>query len=178
MFGLCAEASAAGPRYGVPCRTSSVADLLITRTSGCCSRAAASRPSGTISAPVRLTSNAESTPWDRHASISMAASRYEQAAKMPQVRCRWLLVTRAITMAYAADTAYRAVIQARGTTVGDGQSNRFNAAPLCGTCLSVSIDMHPPARAILAATQVSCLAGRAGHRMRPGGYWRVIASPH
>jgi len=62
------------------------------------------------------------------------------------------VVTRAITTAYAADAANRAVIQDRGTIVGDGQSNRLDAGPLSGTCLSVSIDMHPPARAILAAT--------------------------
>ncbi len=75
MFGLCAAASAVGPRYGVPVCTSSVADLLITRTSGCCSRAAAIRPSGTTSAPPRLTSSAASNPRDGHASTSMAATR-------------------------------------------------------------------------------------------------------
>src|SRR5690348_6079186 len=83
----------------------------------------------------------------------MAASRYAQAAKIPQVRCREWLVTRAITTAYAADAANSAVNQDRGTIVGDGQSNQRDAGPLSGTCLSVSIDMHPPARAILAATR-------------------------
>ena len=97
----------------------------------------------------------------------MAATRYEQAAKIPQVRCRGWLVTRAITTAYAADAVNRVVSQDRGTIVGDGQSNRRVAGPLSGTCRSVSIDMHPPARAILAATPVSVPVGHAGHRMRP-----------
>src|SRR5205814_5515386 len=107
---------------GVPCCTSNDADLLITRTSGCCNRSAAMRPSGTMSAPLRLTSSAESTPRDLKTRTSMAATRYEQAAKIPQVRCKAWLVTRAITTAYAADAANRAVSQDRGTTVGDGQS--------------------------------------------------------
>src|SRR5262249_29540528 len=114
------------------------------------------------SAPLRLTSSAGSTPRDLKASTSMAATRYAQAAKIPQVRCRGWLVTRAITTAYAADAANRAVNQDRGTIVGDGQSNRRDAGPL-----SASIDRHPPARAILAATRVPGPVGRAGHRMRP-----------
>jgi hypothetical protein len=70
-------------------------------------------------------------------------------------------------MAYAADAANKPVNQDRGTRAGDGQSNLRGAENLNGTCLSVSIDMHPPASAILAKSGAPCAAGRAGHSLLP-----------
>ena len=86
------------------------------------------------------------------------------------------MVTKAITTAYAAEAANRTVIQDRGTIVGDGQSNRRDAGPLSGTCLSVSIDMHPPASAILAATRVTVPVWARGSPDAPESVQRVITS--
>jgi hypothetical protein len=70
-------------------------------------------------------------------------------------------------MAYAADAANKAVNQDRGTRAGDGQSTLRSAESLNGTCLSVSIDMYPPASAILAKSSAQRAARRAGHGLLP-----------
>jgi hypothetical protein len=70
-------------------------------------------------------------------------------------------------MAYAADAANKPVNQDRGTRAGDDQSNLRDAENLNGTCLSIRIDMHPPASAILANSGARCAARRAGHGLLP-----------
>jgi hypothetical protein len=52
------------------------------------------------------------------------------------------------------DATKKAVTQARGIMVGDGQLKWRGSGHLSGACLSVSIDMHPPLTAILAAPKL------------------------
>src|SRR5262249_11119004 len=87
-----------------------------------------------------------------------------------------LVVTSAITRAYVADKANKPVSQDRGTSAGDGQLSRRGAENLnlSGTCLSISIDMHPPARAILAKTVFPVLSSPRRSRPATSRYERVI----
>ena len=112
-------ASAAVLRYGAPWFTSSWADRVITLTSGCCLPWVASQPSGTSSAPHKLSPRARSTPRRRQASTAMAASRYPAAAADPQSRCRSLEVNRATAPANRAHAPKAAATQGRGMVVSD-----------------------------------------------------------